>query len=307
MCSLFVLANSVLGRHDGGRVGETRRERGRNHSACRSRRVLRLGRAAFGPDAARAADRGGRRRGAGRFLRGEGLRRARRDAGPAGARAVPPSLVRRRALPGVSAARRCGDRRAWRFHAAGRAHLDRRGLRRRRRLHASLRTRRRRSPWPSGSACAASSACRSRSAWRAPSIWPRSPRRSPSPTGWWWSIRRRSGPSWRTCRWASSGASGRSPAPSCREGRAHHRRAVAQPQGRADAADRAGGGREAPGARLQPGSAGDPARRVAPIRPARSRRSAAGRPSSRCSRRPCAIWPIASPAGCAPRRGRGGR
>ena len=86
---------------------------------------------------------------------------------------------------------RLGDaaiERARRFHAAGRAHLDRRGLRRRRRLHASVRPAGRDRRRRSGAACGPSSACRSRSASRAPSISPRSPRRWPSPTGWWSSI-----------------------------------------------------------------------------------------------------------------------
>src|SRR5690348_4751721 len=41
---------------------------------------------------------------------------------------------------------------------------------------------------------------RSPSAWRAPSIWRRSRHRSPSPTGSWWSIRRRSWSSFMSCR-----------------------------------------------------------------------------------------------------------
>ena len=103
----------------------------------------------------------------------------------------PRADLRRRPLQGVPAARRRRDRRARRLHAAGRAHLDRRGLRRRRRLHASVRLAGRDRRRRSGGACATSSACRSRSAWRAPSTSPRSPRRWPSPTGWWSSIRRR--------------------------------------------------------------------------------------------------------------------
>ena len=56
------------------------------------------------------------------------------------ARELCPQLhLRRRPFQGVSAARRCRDRRARRFHAAGRAHLHRRGLCRRRRLHPSVR------------------------------------------------------------------------------------------------------------------------------------------------------------------------
>ena len=42
----------------------------------------------------------------------------------------------------------------------------------------------------------ASSACRSRSAWRAQNIWQRSPRKSPSPMGWWSSIPT---PNWNSC------------------------------------------------------------------------------------------------------------
>ncbi len=59
--------------------------------------------------------------------------------GRTGARAVPRADLRRRAFQGVSAAGRRRHRGAGRLHAAGRAHLDRRGLRRRRRLHPSVR------------------------------------------------------------------------------------------------------------------------------------------------------------------------
>ena len=111
----------------------------RHHPPRRSRCLLRLGRAAARSVAARQADRGRRRRRAGGVVRGQGVRREGRHAGTAGARALPAAHLRRRSLQGVLAAGRCRDEGARRLHAAGRAHLDRRGLRRRRGLHASLR------------------------------------------------------------------------------------------------------------------------------------------------------------------------
>ena len=56
------------------------------------------------------------------------------------ARELCPDLdLRRRQFRRVSTAGRRGHRHSGRFHAAGRTHFDRRGFRRRRRLHASLR------------------------------------------------------------------------------------------------------------------------------------------------------------------------
>ena len=104
-----------------------------------------------------------------------------------------------------------------------------------------------------------SSVCRSRSAWRGPSTSPRSPRRSPSPTAWSWSIPRREiaflhdlpvelmwgvGPVTR--------------AKLAEPGHPHHRtarRRRRRPLARTPA--RPGAGREAPRARLEPRSAPD--------------------------------------------------
>ena len=159
-CSLYVLGVGSPREHSDGRAfsrhvtvncGDGNDS---HHPPCGPRRLLRLGRAAARPVAARQADRRRRRGGARRVLRGEGLRRARRHAGAAGARALPAADLRRRPFQGVPAARRCRDRGARRFHAAGRAHLDRRGLRRRRRLHASVRPAGRDRARRSGGACA---------------------------------------------------------------------------------------------------------------------------------------------------------
>ena len=111
--------------------------------------------------------------------------------GRRGARAVSGADFRRRPFHRVSAARRCGDARcsaiSRRWSSASRS------TRRSPTSPASriCSVRRPRSPRRSGAACAPSWACRFRWASRAPSISPRSPRRWPSPTGWWWSIPRR--------------------------------------------------------------------------------------------------------------------
>ena len=65
------------------------RVRGREHPPRRPRLVLRVGRAARRPGAARAAGDRRRRRGPGRELRGQGVRRAHGDGRAAGAAAVP--------------------------------------------------------------------------------------------------------------------------------------------------------------------------------------------------------------------------
>ena len=108
--------------------------------------------------------------------------------GLAGQAAVPRSGLRQRALLGVPAARPTqvmavlGD-----FTPLVAADLDRRGVPRRGGLACTCSARaeidRRADPRPGARA---RSACRSRSARRAPSTWPRSRRRWPSPTAWWW-------------------------------------------------------------------------------------------------------------------------
>ena len=91
------------------------------------------------PELARQAHRRRRRRGARRVVRGQGARCPGRDAGLARPPAVPRAPVRGRSLPGVPAARRRGHRRASRLHTVGRAHLDRRGVPRRRGIGAPVR------------------------------------------------------------------------------------------------------------------------------------------------------------------------
>ncbi len=107
--------------------------------ARRPRRVLRVGRAAARSIAARSPDRGRRRRGAGRLLRGQALRGARRHVGMAGQAPVPrpdrSSTGTSRSTSG--SATRYGDPR--RLHPARAAHLHRRGLPRRVGLGAPVR------------------------------------------------------------------------------------------------------------------------------------------------------------------------
>ena len=84
-------------------------------------------------------DRGRRRGGACGVLRSQGLRRARRNAGTQGARALSGPHFCRRPFQGLSAAGRCRHRGGGRLHAPGRADLHRRGVRRRRGNGASVR------------------------------------------------------------------------------------------------------------------------------------------------------------------------
>jgi DNA polymerase-4 len=67
------------------------------------------------------------------------VRRARRHAGAQGARTLPAADLRRRQFQPLPAAWRRRDQGARRLHPGGRAHFHRRGLRRRRRLHPSVR------------------------------------------------------------------------------------------------------------------------------------------------------------------------
>ena len=106
----------------------------------RPRRVLRLRGAAARPEPARAADRGRWRCRPRRVVRGEGARRPRGDGRLARPPAVPGAAVRGRSLPRVPAPGRRGDEGARRLHPAGRADLDRRGVPRRDRIGAPVRT-----------------------------------------------------------------------------------------------------------------------------------------------------------------------
>ena len=167
--------------------------------------------------------------------------------------------------------------------------------------------RRPRSPARSAGGCATSWDCRSRSAWRAPSTSPRSPRRSPSPTGWWSSIPATElaflhdlpvelmwgvGPVTRA-RLAEIGIT------------TIGHLARASPARRSSACS-AGRGREAGGARLEPRPARDPDRSAARTRPARSRRSA-GSPSTTRVIRPTLrhLADRVAHAACAPSRASG--
>ena len=137
----------------------------------------------------RSAAAPGRRR-ARRLVRGEGVRRARRD-GRAGRRAqLCPRIVFVRGH--FSEYQRLADDVMdvlRRLHAGGGADLDRRGVPRRDRLDPPVRAAGRDRRRAAAPGARARSGCRSRSARPAPSTWPRSPPRWPSRTGWSWSSR----------------------------------------------------------------------------------------------------------------------
>ena len=111
------------------------------------------------PSLARQAHRRRWRGRAGRFLRSQGLRGARRHAGTAGARALSAAHFCRRPFQGLPAAGRRRHQGARRFHAPRRADFHRRGLRRRGGLHPSLRF--------AGRHCAGDPAPRAGGAWPA--------------------------------------------------------------------------------------------------------------------------------------------
>ena len=144
----------------------------RHHPPRGPRLVLRVGRAARRPGAARPAGHRRRRRRARGELRGQGVRRAHGDGRRPGAAAVPGR--RRRAAPLRRLHRgQPGRVRGVRGHdAARRGHLDRRGVPRRRRPAPHRRQPRRTSP----PGCAPT--CASASGWPSPSA---SPARSSSP------------------------------------------------------------------------------------------------------------------------------
>ena len=97
------------------------------------------------PAPARPAGDRRRRRGAGRELRGEGVRRAHRDGRAPGARAVPAGDRGRAAHVGLLGGEQGRVRGVRRHDAARRGPLDRRGVPRRRRSAAHRRARRPRS------------------------------------------------------------------------------------------------------------------------------------------------------------------
>ena len=110
-----------------------------HHSPRGPRRLLCVGRTAARPSPARQADCGRRRRRSRGLLRSAGLRRTKRHAWTARAATLSRPRVCRRTFRRIPTARRRRHRSPERFHAFHRAHLHRRGLRRRCRVHASLR------------------------------------------------------------------------------------------------------------------------------------------------------------------------
>ena len=160
---------------------------GADDPARRPRRVLRVGRAAARPDprGRPIAVGGGVVLAASYEAKAFGV-----HAGMSGRRArqlCPGLTFVGRPLPGVPAARRRGDGRARRLHAAGRAHLDRRGVPRRDRLGAPVRAARARSPRRSAQGAARARPADLGRCGHAPSTSPRSRPRWPSPTvsSWW--------------------------------------------------------------------------------------------------------------------------
>ena len=155
---------------------------GSRHPPRRPRRVLRLGRAARRPRAARPAGDRRRRRGAGGELRGARPRRPHGDGRPPGAPALPRRDRGRAADVGVLRGQPRGVRRVRGAVAAGRGAVDRRGVPRRARAarrsrHAAADRRA-----VARARCASGSACRSPSASRGRSSSPRSRAASRSPT-----------------------------------------------------------------------------------------------------------------------------
>ena len=112
---------------------------GGDDPARRSRRVLRVGRAAGRRAAPREAGDRRRRRRAGRELRGEGIRHPHGDGRPAGATAVPASDRRPAAHVRVLGGEQGGLRGVRGHDAARRGALDRRGVPRRPRAQAPRR------------------------------------------------------------------------------------------------------------------------------------------------------------------------
>ena len=102
-----------------------------HHPARGPRLVLRVGRAARRPAAARQAGDRGRRRGSRGQLRGQGLRRAHGHGRAAGASAVPAGDRRPAADGGLLGGEQGGVRDLRGHDAAGGGHLDRRGVSRR--------------------------------------------------------------------------------------------------------------------------------------------------------------------------------
>ena len=186
-------------------------ERGRHDPPRRPRRLLRVGRAAGRPAPARPAGDRRRRRRAGGQLRGQGVRRLRRDGRGPGAPAVPARDRRPAAHGGLLGGEQGGVRGVRRHDAARRGAVDRRGVPRRRRAAAGVRHAGGDRRCGCGATCASGSACRSRSGWRGRSSSPRWRAAWPSPTA---CSSCRPAASWRSstrCRSSGCGASGRRP------------------------------------------------------------------------------------------------